>query len=301
MGQTSSKDMAICLIIFNPMKSKRIIMNYLYTVNKFKLEKLPFFTLEMVFKGREHEIPDAFHVRCDSIMFHKERMCRVLETMIPKKYKKLAFVDADLLFKNKNWYSETSKLLDTHDVVQPFEKCNWLDLTYTSITQTRPCALFMEGPTLDWRYHPGFAWAFRREWYKQVGFFDWSVSGSGDTLSVAAWLRKKFPPGFKSLPVCQADAFKDFLKLPAPRITYTKGEIDHLYHGSKVNRQYVERHALITTPHDIRKIIKINSDGMYEWINPQIWNPILLMYFRNRHDDDLSEELKLDGNRVLTS
>jgi hypothetical protein len=40
---------------------------------------------------------------------------------------------------------------------------------------------------------------------------------------------------------------------------------------------------------------------MYEWINPQIWNPILLMYFRNRHDDDLSEELKLDGNRVLTS
>lgn len=301
MGHTSSKDMAICLVIFNPTGSKRIIMNYLYTLNQFKLQKLPVFTLEMVFKNREPEIPDAFHVHCESFMFHKERMCRMLETMIPRKYKKLAFIDADLLFANKDWYYETSKLLNTHDVVQPFEKCNWLDLTYTNITQSRPSALFMEGPTLDWKYHPGFAWAFRREWYKEVGFFDWSISGSGDTLSVAAWMRKEFPPGFKSLPVCQAPAFKEFLKLPAPRITYTPGEINHLYHGSKVNRQYIERHALINTPHDIRKIIKINWDGMYEWVNPQIWNPILLSYFINRHDDDLSEDLKLDGNRVLTS
>jgi len=301
MGQKSSKDMAIGLVIFNPMESKRIMMNYLYVVNIFKQQKLPVFTLEMVFKGREPEIPDAFHVRCNSFMFHKERMCRILETLIPRKYKKIAFIDADVLFTNKNWYEETSALLDTHDVVQPFESCNWLDLTYTHITMTRPSALFMEGPTLDWRYHPGFGWAFRREWYKDVGFFDWAISGSGDTLSCAAWLKKEFPPGFKSLPPCQVPAFKDFLKLPTPRITYTKGEVNHLYHGSKVNRQYVERHGLVNTPHDIRKIIKINYDGMFEWVNPHLWNPVLLSYFRDRYDDDLSEDLKLNSDRVLTS
>ena len=134
MGGFHSKDMAICLVIFNPVQSKRILMNYLYTVNQFKLQKLPVFTLELVFKDREPEIHDAFHVRCDSFMFHKERMCRILETKIPSKYKKLLFIDGDVIFNNTTWYSDISKLLDTHDVVQPFEKCEWLDLTYTNVT-----------------------------------------------------------------------------------------------------------------------------------------------------------------------
>jgi hypothetical protein len=294
--------MAIGLVVFNPAESKRIIMNYLYTANIFKQQGLPVFTLEMVFKDREHDIPDAFHVRCDSIMFHKERMCRILETKIPKKYKKIAFIDADVLFTNKSWYSETSKLLDTHDVVQPFEFCNWLDLTYTKVLMTRPSVLFMKSPMLDWRYHPGFAWAFRRDWYKRVGFFDWSLGGSGDTLSCAGWLKKQLPSDFKALPPCQYAVFKDFFAHPAPRITCTKGELNHLYHGSKANRKYVERHELIHTPHDIRRIIKINRDGMFEWVNPQIWKPILLKYFKDRFDDDLSEySSEFDGDRVLTS
>jgi len=291
MGITSSKhDMAICLVIFNPSKSKRIIMNYLYTINQFQLKKLPFFTLELVFKDRSPEIPNAFHVYCDSFIFHKERMCRVLETKIPSKYKKLLFVDSDVIFLNPDWYTDVSKLLDTHDVVQPFETCYWLDLTYTNITLSRKTVLFMKEKEWNYNYHPGFAWAFRREWYRKVGFFDWALSGSGDTLSSAGWMSKQFPKIFKSLPLSLKKVYSDFTSKPLPRITYYKGgEINHLYHGSKTNRQYVDRHKMIEFNQDIRTLITINKDGMYEWIDKAKWNPLFLGYFQNRIDDDVSD------------
>jgi hypothetical protein len=296
MGTISSKyDMAICLVIFNPSKSKRIIMNYLYTINQFQLKKLPFFTLELVFKDRTPEIPNAFHVYCDSFMFHKERMCRVLETKIPSKYKKLLFVDSDVIFLNSNWYTDISKLLDTHDVVQPFETCNWLDLTYTNVTLSRTSVLFMKEKEWNYNYHPGFAWAFRREWYRKVGFFDWALSGSGDTLSSAAWLGKQLPNLFKSLPLSLKKAYSEFTTKPLPRITYYKGsKINHLYHGSKTNRQYVDRHKMIEMDEDIRTLITINKDGMYEWVDKAKWNPLFLGYFKNRIDDDVSD-LRYNG------
>ena len=290
MGLSQSKDMAVCLIIFNPVQSKRIIMNYLYTVNQFKIQKLPVFTLELVFKNREPEIHDAFHVRCDSFMFHKERMCRILETKVPSKYKKLLFIDGDVLFANKTWYSDISKLLDTHDVVQPFEKCEWLDLTYTNVTLERKTVLHMKESIWNYNYHPGFGWAFRREWYRKVGFFDWAVSGSGDTLSSAAWMEKTFPKIFKSLPTSLKPAYSEFSCKPAPRITYyANSKIQHLYHGSKTNRQYVERHKIIDSEPDIRKLVTINKDGMYEWIDKDKWNPLFLEYFQSRIDDDVSD------------
>jgi hypothetical protein len=38
---------------------------------------------------------------------------------------------------------------------------------------------------------------------------------------------------------------------------------------------------------DIRTLIKINKDGVYEWIDPE-WNTMFLDYFEKRKDDDLS-------------
>ena len=148
----------------------------------------------------------------------------------------------------------------------------------------------MKESTWNYNYHPGFGWAFRREWYRKVGFFDWAISGSGDTLSSAGWMKKSFPKIFKSLPTSLKPAYSDFTAKPIPRITYyEKSKIQHLYHGSKTNRQYVERHKIIDNELDIRKLITINKDGMYEWIDKDKWNPLFLEYFQSRADDDLSD------------
>jgi len=295
----SRHDMAVCFVVFNPMQTKRIIMNYLYVINRLRCEGFPVYTIELVFDGRQPEIPDAFHVKGTSHMFHKERLYRLLEKKIPSRFTKLAFLDADILFDDISWYSDTSKLLDTNDVVQPFETAHWMDLTYSETQLSRDTVLKMKESEYNYKYHPGFAWCMRRDWYNKIGFFDYAVSGSGDSLSSAGWLKKTFNSNFKSCPISLTDAYKTFYNKPSPRITFLKGmQVSHLYHGTRENRQYETRHKLLEVNTSINKLLKTNSDGVYEWVDPE-WNVIFLDYFKNRNDDDLS--LKLDSNTVLTS
>jgi hypothetical protein len=267
MGGCNSKDMAICLVIFNPAKTKKIIANY-FAIMK-ELKDYPTFTLELVYEGRTPEIPEAFHITGNSILFGKENLCRILETKIPSKYKKLAFIDADIIFSDSSWYSKTSKLLDTHDVVQLFEECHWLDSTNKNITLTRKSVLFMKETEYTSTYHPGFAWAMRRDWYNKVGFFDYAISGSGDTLTSAAWLDKPFVKTFKSLPHPLVYEYCKFNSKPKPRITYLENiSVKHLYHGSKENRKYVDRHQMLNVKEDIKQLIMKNKEGLFEWIDP---------------------------------
>lgn len=302
MGQKISKrnhDMAICFVLFNPAQTKRILMNYFYVRNLFVQQKLPVFTIELVYEGRQPEIPDAIHVHTNSFMFHKENLYRILETHIPSCYTKLAFLDADVYFPDKTWYQKTSQLLNTHDIVQPFEKAHWLDLTYKKTMLTRKTVLLNTSSKWDFAYHPGFAWCMRRKWYKQVGFFDYAISGSGDTLSTAAWLDKIFPEKFQSLPSPLVLKYKEFCGKPKPRATYLQdSNLYHLYHGSRENRQYAERHKMLNIQGEIDDYLHANSEGVWEWKDKEKWNPLYLHYFKKREDDSLSEtDITIQGKR----
>jgi len=282
MGLCQSKDMAICLIIFNPTKSKNIIKNY-FTMKE-HLGNLPIFTLELVYEGRKPEILNAFHIYGKSVMFHKENLCRILERKIPSKFKKLVFLDADIIFNNDEWYTKTSELLNTNDVVQVFDKCHWLD-TNGDITMTRESVLHMDSRSYDSKYHPGFGWAFRREWYNKTGFFDYALSGSGDALSVIKWMNKTPPKNYKSLPKSIQKQYEEYCKV-LPRITYLKNiEVKHLYHGSRENRQYVDRHELLNVDKDIKDLLNISKDGLFEWKFSE-FNFKFLNYFISRKDDE---------------
>ncbi len=290
MGASLTKDMAVCVVIFNPSQSKRILMNYLYMKNQFKLHKVPFYTMELVYEGRKEEIRNAFHVHTKSVMFHKENLFRLLEKKVPNHFTKLAFLDCDILFKDASWYEKTSKLLDTHDVIQPFETAHWLDLTYKKTMLSRKTILHLKEDTWNFNYHPGFAWCMRRDWYRKVGFFDYAVSGSGDTLSCAAWMKKKFPEKFQSLPSAIKDVYAEFYGQPSPRIFYLQGgELHHMYHGSRVNRQYADRHKMLNVKEKITELTYKNEDGVLEWVDKEKWNPIFQAYFDGRNEDELSE------------
>jgi len=279
------RDMAVGLVFFNPAKSKRMLMNYLYTIEKLKLAKIPYYTLELVFNRQEPEIKDAFHVYAKSVMFHKERLCALLEGMIPWYYSKVLFLDADIIFGNPDWYSEVSSALNDHDVVQPFTTAVWMDITYTKATQIRESVLFMNREkTFDHKLHPGFAWAFTRKWFRKVGFFEYGVTGSGDTLSAAAWLSVKFPETY--LKPALVPAYKEFDALPKPRITCTSGPVFHLWHGTHVNRRYVDRHVILDGVADIRKVMRPNWNGAWEFSIKGL-SEKLLEYFVERVDDGI--------------
>jgi hypothetical protein len=284
MGACSSKDMAICLVLFNPARSKKLLHNYFAMIEH--LKELPVFTLELVYPEREPEIPEAIHIHGKSMLFHKENLCRILETQIPKKYTKLAFIDADILFEDSDWYAKASHALETHDVVQLFTKAIWLDSDGDSMLE-RESVLSMKDKVWNSKYHPGFAWGFKREWYNKIGFFDYAVSGSGDTLSAIKWLKKDLPKGFKSLPKPLEKRYAEYCPVP-PKITSLSGTVKHLFHGSRENRQYTERHKHLDVAEDIDDLLE-KKNGLFEWKDPK-WNSIFLAYFISRNDDSIELE-----------
>ena len=56
------------------------------------------------------------------------------------------------------------------------------------------------------------------------------------------------------------------------------------------NRQYSERHTVLSNVNDILDLIAENSEGVFEF-RPQVYNQFnrfFISYFSNRKDDDLS-------------
>jgi len=317
MGCNTSKDIAVGLVLFNPTKSKRIIMNYLYTKNIMEKQGIPTFTLELVFKDKDicnvpeiAEEKNVFHVYGNSVMFHKERLCRILETKIPTTYTKILFCDADVIFKEKDWYSNLSKLLDKNDIVHPFSEAVWKDLTYTQDLVKRKSSLLDNSPigsVWDPSYHPGFAWGFKRDWYNRVGFFDWAITGSGDTLSCAAWTFKEFSKNSTSYPrqamKTKYELYKTLVNSNLPRITHMPGLIEHLWHGSRENRKYASRHNILNEVEDIDDLLILNSYGVFEF-KPEIldiWNDPFTKYFEDRNDDQLSNQPSNEPSNQLST
>jgi hypothetical protein len=88
-------------------------------------------------------------------------------------------------------------------------------------------------------------------------------------------------------------AYTEFSAHEKPGVAYLKGmQLYHLYHGSRKNRQYSERHALLNTKTPITELIKPNKEGVYEWVmDADEWNAKFQEYFEHRNDDDVCEEV----------
>jgi hypothetical protein len=281
------KDMAVCFVYFNASNSKRILMNCLYVQNLMQLAQIPTFTMEVY--STTPAIYKSFRIKSDSILFHKERLCYLLEKRVPAKYTKLLFLDADVLFDNPNWYDDVSKALDVCHVIHPFETAHWLDLTYTKSLRQ------VDSMMVDWNNrrrtgmncHMGFGWAFQREWYNRVGFYQYCIIGSGDSLSTMAWF-KQYPERLINdvNSKYEIPAYKEFVNNVGapPKISYIKGGIYHLFHGSITNRKYYNRHAIFKDVADVRDILKEDESGLFEITDPEIAQKVK-DYFKSRDDD----------------
>jgi len=283
-------DIAVGFVIFNYVRSSRIIMNYLYTIEKMKTAGIPVFTIELVITGEVPMIQDAFHVYGSSYLFQKENLARILETKIPKSYTKLLFLDSDIIFDNPDWYNKLSVILDTHDISHCFETGKWLDITYKKVQQiaetyiksdNKDCLLWDNNTkTL---YHSGFGWAFTRDWYNKAGFIDEAVVGSGDLLFCYGLYDKRYK-GTQNLSLYEPCIQKWYKNIGNPKITFLPVTVYHLFHGNLKKRQYDSRNEILNGVKDITDILIKNSYGVFELTN-NAYNIKLHEYFKNRDDD----------------
>lgn len=274
---------------FNPIEYENIVRNYWMFREDYQGPEL--FTIELSFSD-EFEIDDAIHVRGrpEHIMWQKERLLNLAIEQLPAKYDKVAWIDADILFDNKNWAEDAEKALDEHALVQLFETGTATDanldptnsmVSIASVGETRQSA------------RPGFAWAARREVLeKSGGLLDTHIMGGGDNMMYFAAMGM-----FSTYMLTRTNIEwrRSFLKWAAPfyravqgNVGFIPGNVLHLYHGTYADRQYVERWMILSrNGYDPEKDIRINEDGIWEWASDKLdLHESVAEYFRERKEDE---------------
>jgi len=284
---------------FNPTNSKTLKSNYL----EFRKHlNHPIVTVELAFDKQPFFIDDAIQIRGSqkNIMWQKERLLNLALKSLPKNIDKVAWLDADIIFKNKNWFQETEDQLERYPVVQLFETSRELVETPDPVNHGVGFAKYLADNRglKPWpRYWPtiGLAWAARKSVLSN-GFFDKHILGTNDSLQFIAWLGLW---NHNHVNCLNPYLRKDFLEWGwtihqevSKTLGYVSGEVIHLPHGSRVNRQYYRRDSVLVK-HQFNPALDIieNSDGIYEWKS----NKVLLQdevkrYFQERKDDEINHK-----------
>jgi hypothetical protein len=288
-------DTAVLIVFFNPSGSFRILQNLLYVKQQLERSSIPLFIGELAYHEAPHMInaegkgkgkgasTTVFQFRSASYMFSKENL---LNAMLAKdelkSYSKYVIMDCDIVFDTCDWVDGISIALDTYDVIQPYQYANVLNLKFKS--EAVKTGIVYE-PAFG---HPGYVWAFRRDWFDSVGgLYEYALIGGGDIC---------FANMIGVLPKLITNVYKHDLPphtSSTTKTSYLPYTIWHLPHGQQEKRQYNERMTAIRSAMTALRIdclqnaVDRGSDGIFEWkpMYSAHLNSVLLNYFKSREDD----------------
>ena len=298
-------DMAVLLVYFNACSYINLERNLKLTYQSLINSEIPVFLVEHLFKDQEPLFPEngttIFNTRSDSYMFYKENLLNWLIPKIPAQYTKFYTMDCDLIFDNARWYDEVSALLDTNDIVQPFQDAIWLRSDLKTVDLKKVSIIY--GNNLEENVklslqHPGFAWAFRREFIEPIGIFDLNVLGSGDTILGTCIIKNMSLYNIfnKYLTILTPYYHKYSALLINAKYTYYSQNVYHLWHGNQMNRwnnknryEQFQQECINNNITTSEELFELNSYGLYEYKAAirEEFNTILLDYFMSRDEDGI--------------
>lgn len=160
--------------------------------------------------------PHVIQVRGDSVIWLKERLLNLAIEHLPKNVSKVAWVDADIIFTNRAWAQQCSRLLEKVPIVQPFQSVLMLAPNPAAPPENHSPSfafqhqlhrrLFSGGHGAS-----GYAWAARRDLIERHGIYDAAIVGSGDLLWVHASTGRLNSPPVRV--ICGAPPLKRRLQL----------------------------------------------------------------------------------------
>lgn len=294
----AQKGFAVMTCHFNSCKFQSPHQNYLRFAAALKEHDVPLFTAELAFDESPFVLEQTSNVhrfRTRHVLWHKERLLNLLLKHVPPQYDKIAWIDADLLFQNPNWASEAAEGLDSSPVLQLFENAVYRDRAgVPSESQTgiaKALSLTTNKTHPPGSFHPGFAWAARRELLETAKLFDASICGGGDFFMVAAMYGWWAHPHLSYYPPTMRRAFNDwarpFWSQIRGNVGFVPGTVYHLWHGDRSRRQYSERFGwLRQARYDPAKHLSVDASGLWQW-NPgtELLQGTLRRYFQDRRED----------------
>lgn len=263
--------------------------------------KVPVYGVELYLKDTAPEMAGATNWRSiavsrGAILWQKEALLNMAERMVPDRYSVIAPIDADVEFVNPNWVRDTMRAMDHHPIVQPFATALWTDRR-GNVDLRRPSVARLGLDMTNWTTHPGFAWAFTREIYREMGaWYDVAPMGAGDTLLCVALQKKRLPDewmekAYSYLGPKNKGTFDQWAKkvrsaMVGKTVGYISGDLVHEWHGDRKNRRYGERAKWIKGL-DIRRHIRRTRAGYLKWtlLAPTKLKNDMINYFSLRDED----------------
>ena len=242
------------------------------------------------------QVHEHIRLTSDSRVWLKENLINLGVKALPKEWKYMAWIDADLEFLNQNWVQETIRGLQRADVVQLWRTAVNLGPHGEAIKVDKSFAYMFVGSGTDWVasdkygfWHPGYAWACTRAAFQKMGGLpDWAILGSGDrhlAMSLAGL-------GQTSCPGTIHENYKMMLKLYEKslknfKVSWVDGTIIHYWHGSFTDRKYRERwDILVQNSFDPFEDIGYTDEGLVQLTEKgRRFEKYLDDYFMGRRED----------------
>ena len=216
---------------------------------------------------------DHVQLRSRSELWSKENLLNIGFSHLPADWKYAAWIDADVEFANADWASETVERLQLFDVLQLFSQAVDLDPEHQVLSCVKPKSGFMYAwwnglPASkhydDGNWHPGYAWAIRREAYvASGGLMDFCVLGSADRHMAMSLVGKaglsvsrKVSPAYKRRVLAWQDRAERYIQR---NVNFVPGLLTHWWHGKKKDRRYIERWSILSR-HDFDPDLDLKRD-----------------------------------------
>lgn len=230
------------------------------------------YTVELAFGQRPHVVTEAsnpqhLQLRTPYELWHKENSLSLLVSRLPSDWKYVAWVDADVTFARPDWVGETIQMLQHHMVVQMFSEA--IDMSPSFEMLQRHIGFmkcYRDGGPVETHYdigyanrsvtrvtnpwHPGFAWAMRREAYDALGgLIDFGILGAGDTHMARSLVGQAQYSHHPSMNLNYSKMIFDWQaraeKYVRRNVGYVDGIVLHHWHGKKRDRRYKDRWKIL--------------------------------------------------------
>jgi hypothetical protein len=275
-------------------KREKLFLEFIDRLSKYKVK-----IVVVSAGGLPHCLPVFKHIEVQykHKIWVKENLVNIAARRLPRDWKYMAWVDADITFLNENWVQDTLEELQVHDIVQLFQTAVNLGPSNEAMKIDKSFGyMYMKSGTTYSQsdkygfWHPGYAWACTKKAYQQMGgLLDWAILGSGDRHMALAWIGKvecsapgNIDPNYKLLLRRYEDSCRNLT------VSYIPGTILHHWHGSLVNRRYRERWDILTKgEYEPPSDADYTKDGLiYLTEKGTRLAHDIYKYFRERKEDD---------------
>lgn len=255
---------SLITVHFNPCGYKNLAKTYYEWIKRIDRKVKCY---ELVYNDNEPEIEGSIVINGtdDNFMWQQEALFNYAVSQEPDDIDYIFFLDHDLYFENPYWLEESIENLKKYDLIQCFESYTFLNRhnkpTWGYHRKTSATHDYTELNKIT--SFTGGAWAYRADFIKNNPLISYDILGGSDTRN-----------------------FREFIK-KGLRMSYTKGNARHIWHGDKVNRQYGERSKILyDNGFERTKHIELRN-GIWSWKEgtPQNLKDAVKQYFLDRKED----------------